>query len=262
MNCSNRFQSLPFVHRCFELSVTVYKMTGKFRFMDGLCKLMSLESEEVEPEVAWLRTGIEQVVAAVALVILSMPIMLTALITKVMLGSPVLFNQTRVGKNMSNFVICKFRTMLDTRDGNGKLLPDRLRETPFSRIIRKIRLDEFPQLFAIAAGKMAFIGPRPLLPETIQSMGYLGKVRCKVRPGLSGWAQINGNTQLSDMQKLSLDIWYIDNRGPLVDAVIVWKTLLMIMGGERLNQRHIDEAEAYVKLRYASAASVVESVAR
>lgn len=219
---------------------------------------MSFERQNIEPEVVWLRTGVEQIVAVVALAILFLPMVLIAVVSKCVLGSPIFFRQTRVGRNMENFVICKFRTMHDTRDADGKLLPDNLRETTFSRILRKIRIDEFPQLFAIVTGKMAFIGPRPLLPETIESMGYLGKVRCKLRPGLSGWAQINGNTRLSTMQKLSLDIWYIDNRSLLIDLLIVWRTLLIVVFGECVNQYHITEAENYVKSRYAFAASLGE----
>jgi lipopolysaccharide/colanic/teichoic acid biosynthesis glycosyltransferase len=97
---------------------------------------------------------------------------------------------------------------------------------------------------------MAFIGPRPLLPETIQSMGRLGELRCRVRPGLSGWAQINGNTQLTNAQKLCLDVWYIDNRNHVLDLLIVWKTLLTVLRGESVNLHNIAEAEEFVRSRY------------
>lgn len=200
----------------------------------------------------WFRTSAEQVIAVAALAIMILPIALTALVTKCTLGSPVLFRQQRVGMGMQNFMILKFRTMRDTRDSEGKLLPDRQRETSFSRFLRKIRVDEFPQLLAIADGKMSFVGPRPLLPETIRFMGQLGMMRCRIRPGLTGWAQVNGNTKLSDSQKLSLDIWYIDNCSLALDMSILFKTLLTLLLGERVDQRNLAEASQYVKLHYGS----------
>jgi lipopolysaccharide/colanic/teichoic acid biosynthesis glycosyltransferase len=199
---------------------------------------------------AWFRTLTERFVAALVLIILTVPIALTALVTRVTLGSPTLFRQKRVGLRKQLFTICKFRTMHNTRDSEGKLLPDHARETSVSRFMRRIRVDEFPQLMAIAGGQMSFIGPRPLLPETIEAMGLFGNLRCRVRPGLSGWAQVNGNTKLSPAQKLNLDLWYIDHRSLKLDLLILFKTLATLMSGERINQRHVYEAERYVDARY------------
>lgn len=201
---------------------------------------------------AWLKGPAEQVIASMVIVLMIVPIILTALVTRLALGPPILFRQTRVGQNMQPFTLHKFRTMHDTRDPAGNLLPDQARETAISRFMRKIRVDEFPQLFAIASGRMSFIGPRPLLPATVQVMGNLGKLRCRVRPGLSGWAQVNGNTRLSDAQKLALDIWYVDHRSLRLDLLILLKTAATLVRGERINQRHLAEAETYVALRYCS----------
>ena len=199
---------------------------------------------------AWLKGPAEQVIASLVIVLMIVPIILTALIIRLALGPPVLFRQIRVGQNMLPFTLKKFRTMHDTRDTAGNLLPDQARESPLTSFMRRIRLDEFPQLFAIVSGKMSFIGPRPLLPATIQVMGNLGKLRCRVRPGLSGWAQVNGNTKLSSAQKLALDIWYVDHRSFRLDLFILLKTAVTLVIGERINQRNLAEAETYVAARY------------
>jgi lipopolysaccharide/colanic/teichoic acid biosynthesis glycosyltransferase len=196
------------------------------------------------------RILIEQAVAWGALFLLSVPIFLTAVLTAFTLGKPILFRQRRIGLDGQSFTIYKFRTMRNTTDCTGKLLPDTMRETKLSRLLRRIRLDELPQLLAIAKGKMAFIGPRPLLPETIQSMGPLGCCRCRVRPGLSGWAQINGNTKLSDIDKLSLDLWYIDHQTLRMDITILVKTLQMITAGETVNHNNLKKAQQYVGIQY------------
>jgi lipopolysaccharide/colanic/teichoic acid biosynthesis glycosyltransferase len=200
----------------------------------------------------WFRTIVEQIIAATALIILAIPIALTMIITWCTIGRPILFWQQRVGLNMQTFTICKFRTMRDFRDGSGRLLPDHDRETSASRFMRRTRLDEFPQLFAILSGKMAFIGPRPLLPKTIEEMGKLGKLRCRVRPGLTGWAQINGNTKLSDAQKLAFDIWYIDHRSFKIDTCILLKTITTLVDGESIKQYHLAQAQLYVDAKYGS----------
>ncbi|MCO0638249.1 sugar transferase, partial [Lutimaribacter sp. EGI FJ00014] len=131
----------------------------------------------------------------------------------------------------------KFRTMHDLRGPDGQLLPDRLRETAVTRIIRFLRFDEIPQLLAILNGHMNFIGPRPLQPWTVAKFGHLGTVRSQVRPGLTGWAQVNGNTRLSDVDKLALDIWYIDNHSAALDTWIVLLTVVTLLRGERIREK-------------------------
>jgi lipopolysaccharide/colanic/teichoic acid biosynthesis glycosyltransferase len=139
--------------------------------------------------------------------------------------------------------------MHDLRDVNGRLLPDSERQTPFTRFVRVVRLDEFPQLFSILKGDMDFIGPRPLQPVTIASFGPAGMIRGEVRPGLTGWAQVNGNTRLTDWQKVALDVWYIDHRTLLLDLKIVLLTAATILTGERVNPTNLEVAVAHLQMR-------------
>jgi lipopolysaccharide/colanic/teichoic acid biosynthesis glycosyltransferase len=189
--------------------------------------------------------------AAVLLLILSLPLwLLVAALVWSNLGSPVFFTQTRSGLGGRVFVIRKFRTMRDTVGADGSPLPDPERLTPFGRFLRRTRLDELPQLLSIADGSMAFVGPRPLLPETVAHFGALGRVRSLVRPGLTGWAQVNGNTLLSNAEKLALDLWYIEHGTPRLDAKILLTTALLPFRGERIDARNIARAEADLLLRH------------
>jgi lipopolysaccharide/colanic/teichoic acid biosynthesis glycosyltransferase len=152
-------------------------------------------------------------------------------------GPPVLFKQARVTKGGKLFKVVKFRTMNDGRDAEGQLLPDRMRTTALGRFLRRSRLDELPQLWNILVGEMSLIGPRPLLPQTIAAAGKKGQLRCAVRPGLTGWAQVNGNSLLDDDDKIALDLWYIENRSLRIDLVILARTIGVALRGERFNLR-------------------------
>jgi len=185
--------------------------------------------------------------AIIGLILASLPMMLTALIVWRELGLPIMFEQVRVGRDKQTFRLLKFRTMHDRRDADGAVLPDAERETSITRWLRRLRLDELPQLLAIAGGRMSFIGPRPLLPETICSFGDLGTLRCSIRPGLTGWSQINGNTKLSDQEKLALDVWYIKNRDWFVDLKIIFGTIRMLLIGETVDRHNLKEALDFVK---------------
>jgi lipopolysaccharide/colanic/teichoic acid biosynthesis glycosyltransferase len=189
--------------------------------------------------------------AAAVLVLLAcaFPALLTALLVWLSVGRPLLFRQLRSGLNGGTFTIVKFRTMHERRDADGKLLPDGERLTTATRLIRAIRMDEIPQLIAIAAGTMNFIGPRPLPPAVLKGFGELAAERCRVRPGLTGWSQVNGNTRLSDDEKLALDIWYIDNRSALLDACILMKTALTLLRGERVHEGHVADALGHLRAR-------------
>jgi lipopolysaccharide/colanic/teichoic acid biosynthesis glycosyltransferase len=195
------------------------------------------------------------VVAAVVLVIASPLLLLTALAVRQALGSPLLFRQERAGKEMRPFHIAKFRTMTDARDDSGNWLPDNLRQTPLTRFIRRIRVDELPQLFAVLRGDMSFIGPRPLPLSILVSFGELGRARCSIRPGMTGWAQVNGNTLLSDEQKLALDVWYVDNHNLMLDFRILVLTLWTLIRGEKLGRKNIERAFTHLRGR-ASASSI------
>jgi lipopolysaccharide/colanic/teichoic acid biosynthesis glycosyltransferase len=198
-----------------------------------------------------IRVLADKVVAALALAVAAVPMAITALIVFATLGRPLLFAQRRVGLGGHVFTISKFRTMHDSRDAAGVPLPDALRETATTRLLRRLRLDELPQLVAIMRGDMALIGPRPLLPATVEAMGALGRLRCSIRPGLSGWAQVSGNTRLDDRQKLALDIWYIDHRSLALDLRIVLDTILVLLRGEHLDAARIAAAEAHLAERAA-----------
>lgn len=195
---------------------------------------------------------------AVLALILMLPIALfMTLLVLFHLGRPIFFAQTRSGFGNKRFTVWKFRTMRDTVDSDGRPLPDDLRETFVMRIVRRLRLDEIPQLVAIIMGDMAFVGPRPLLPTTVAAFGDAGAARCAVRPGLTGWAQVNGNTRLDERQKLALDLWYINNRSVALDARILMLTATVVLCGERVNPVEVDRALRALHAREASAGRVL-----
>ncbi len=171
---------------------------------------------------------------------------LATLATYLALGRPLFFMQERAGLAGATFRILKFRTMTDARDAKGELLPDALRQTSVTVFLRRIRVDELPQLLAIAVGDMSFVGPRPLPPEAIYAFGSLAVERCTVRPGLTGWAQVNGNTLLTPAQKLALDIWYVDHRSFLLDLRILLMTVRTILTGEKVNNVHLRKAQMHL----------------
>ncbi|MEM8665693.1 MAG: sugar transferase [Pseudomonadota bacterium] len=165
-------------------------------------------------------------------------------------GAPLLFRQTRVGQSAKPIVLTKLRTMSNERGADGALLPDEARLKRIGRWVRRLRVDEIPQLLAIVRGDLAFVGPRPLLPQTVAAFGSLGRHRCRVRPGLTGWAQVSGNTRLTDDEKLALDIWYVDHRSARLDTQIIFETVRTILLGESIRPRRIEDARRYVSARY------------
>jgi lipopolysaccharide/colanic/teichoic acid biosynthesis glycosyltransferase len=169
------------------------------------------------------------VIAGTSIIAMSPVILVTAVILWRNLGSPVLFRQTRAGLDGKPFRLYKFRTMQDTRDFQGDLLSDTERLTPLSRLVRQLSLDELPQLWNVLRGDMSLVGPRPLL------MAYLDRYtpeqmrRHEVRPGITGWAQVNGRNAISWEQKLDLDIWYVENRSFRLDCKILVITLMQVL---------------------------------
>ena len=158
------------------------------------------------------------------------------------LGRPVLFVQERAGLGRRPFRMMKFRTMSDARDDMGVLLGDRERTSRFGKFLRRTRLDELPELWNVLIGDMSVIGPRPLLPVTIEAMGEEGALRCLVRPGLTGWAQVSGNAGLTNEDKLALDLWYIRNRSLALDFRITLGTLKLIALGDRVDSDRVSRA--------------------
>ena len=157
------------------------------------------------------------------------------------LGSPLIFAQYRSGRGGVPFKLLKFRTM---HPPGPQPLEDAARTPAVGRWLRYTRLDELPQLINIVLGDMAFIGPRPLLPQTIAGFGADGRRRGSVRPGLTGWAQVNGNTQLTDDQKLALDLWYIEHRSLARDVVLLARTFGVVISGEKRGDAALERAHA------------------
>lgn len=194
------------------------------------------------------RSG-QSLAALLVLPLAALPAALTATLVWCSLGRPLLFRQQRSGLAGRPFTLVKFRTMHCYRDADGQLLPDMSRATPLTRAIRRLRLDEFPQLVAIFQGEMNFVGPRPLLPATLAAFGALGHVRGSVRPGLTGWAQVNGNAGLSDREKLALDIWYVDHRSIWLDVHIMLLTAGIFLRGEHARAAALHSAQTHLAAR-------------
>ena len=150
-------------------------------------------------------------------------------------GTGVFFLQERPGKDEKIFKIVKFKTMTDERDAEGNLLPDRERITPIGRVIRKLSIDELPQLVNVLKGDMALIGPRPLLPEYLPFYTEKERLRHTVCPGITGWAQCHGRNNLSWDDKLALDVYYIENVSMLMDIKVMFQTIKNVLGGKDVN---------------------------
>jgi sugar transferase EpsL len=158
------------------------------------------------------------------IILLSVVLLITWVLVKMKLGSPVIFTQPRPGKNGEIFHVYKFRSMTDECDENGELLPDVVRLTPFGQLIRKLSLDELPQLFNVLKGDMSFVGPRPLLEEYLPLYNDRQAMRHNVRPGITGWAQVNGRNAISWEQKFEYDAWYVENQSLRLDVKILFLT--------------------------------------
>ena len=173
---------------------------------------------------------IDALLSALFLVIVIVPLInLTILLLIFNKGAGAYFTQVRTGKNAKLFKIVKFKTMTDERDSNGKLLPDEKRMTPIGRFVRSTSLDELPQLLNVLKGDMSLIGPRPLLEKYIPLYSKDQFKRHNVRPGITGWAQVNGRNNISWTKKFELDIWYVENQSLLLDIKILWMTLMKVI---------------------------------
>ena len=178
--------------------------------------------------------------------IISAPITLTAaaVIAK-KLGKPVLFRQVRPGQDGKPFEIYKFRTMSDKRDENGELLPDDQRMTPVGTFIRKSSIDELPQLINVLKGDISLVGPRPLLMEYLPLYNDEQKKRHNVKPGITGWAQVNGRNAISWDEKFKLDVWYAENQSFKLDMYIIYKTIINILKRKDINAPNHVTAEKF-----------------
>lgn len=169
------------------------------------------------------------VAASLGLITLIPVFAVLALLIRVFLGSPVIFRQVRPGLHARPFTLYKFRSMTDTRDKAGKLLSDTQRLTPFGRLLRATSLDELPELYNVLKGEMSLVGPRPLLVRYTPYFTVNEMRRFSVRPGITGWAQINGRNEASWDRRLEDDIWYVDNRSLWLDLKILGMTVAKVL---------------------------------
>jgi sugar transferase EpsL len=178
-----------------------------------------------------VKRGIDVVGAGIALVVLSPVLAIVALLVRLRMGSPVLFRQQRPGRHGQPFEMLKFRTMTDRRDASGALLPDDARLTGVGRFLRRSSLDELPELVNVVVGDMSLVGPRPLLMQYLPLYSPEQARRHDVRPGVTGWAQVNGRNALTWDEKFALDVWYVDHRSTRLDVEILAKTVSQVFGG-------------------------------
>jgi lipopolysaccharide/colanic/teichoic acid biosynthesis glycosyltransferase len=171
----------------------------------------------------------------VGLTISSPIIVIISIIIYFTMGRPIFFKQVRPGLKGKPFVIYKFRTMLDLRDENGNLLPDEKRLTTIGRFLRSTTLDELPEFWNVLKGDMSLVGPRPLLMEYLDRYTPEQARRHEVKPGMTGWAQINGRNAISWEEKFKLDVWYVDNWNILLDLKIIFLTFLKVLKREGIS---------------------------
>jgi lipopolysaccharide/colanic/teichoic acid biosynthesis glycosyltransferase len=167
--------------------------------------------------------------AAIGLALFMPLLLIVAVMIRLQLGSPVLFRQIRPGLHGKPFLMIKFRTMRDEVDTTGRQLPDSERLTRLGQFLRSSSLDELPELWSVLKGDMSLIGPRPLLMEYLPLYTTEQARRHEVRPGISGWAQVNGRNAISWEDKFILDVWYVDNRTLLLDLKIIWFTVAKVL---------------------------------
>ena len=174
-------------------------------------------------------------IAGIALLVMSVPLLLLVMLVRMTLGKPALFSQLRPGCLGKPFRMYKLRSMTEARDAHGQLLPDAARLTLFGRFLRNTSLDELPELWNVLKGDMSLVGPRPLLMEYLPLYSPEQARRHEVRPGLTGWAQVNGRNSLSWEDKFRLDVWYVDNRTLLLDVKILWLTARKVFAREGIS---------------------------
>jgi lipopolysaccharide/colanic/teichoic acid biosynthesis glycosyltransferase len=170
------------------------------------------------------------IILALFLVVIFSPLyVIVSILILFKMGSPIFFRQQRPGLNEKIFGIYKFRTMTNEKDENGELLPDEKRLVGIGKFIRSASLDELPQIFNVLKGEMSFVGPRPLLIEYLPLYNVIQSKRHNVKPGITGWAQVNGRNAISWEQKFDYDVWYVQNQSFFLDMKILWMTFLKVI---------------------------------
>ncbi|GHV36770.1 sugar transferase [Synergistales bacterium] len=173
--------------------------------------------------------------AGIGLVVLAPVFLVLAILIRLRMGSPVIFTQARAGLEGAAFTVYKFRSMNDKRDERGELLPDAARLTGFGQTCRRYSLDELPQLWNVLKGDMSLVGPRPLLLDYVPLYDESQRRRLSVKPGITGWAQINGRNAISWPDKLALDVWYVERQSFWLDIKIIFMTVLKILKREGIS---------------------------
>jgi len=176
-----------------------------------------------------MKSLFDKILAIILLVLFSPFMIMTALVVFFKIDKSIFFRQERPGLNEKIFTIYKFKTMSDERDSSGELLSDEKRLSKIGKTIRKMSLDELPQLFNVLKGDMSFVGPRPLLVEYLELYSDEQKRRHEVKAGITGWAQVNGRNAISWEDKFTYDVWYVDNQSFLLDIKILWMTFLKVV---------------------------------
>ena len=186
------------------------------------------------------------IISLTALLLLIIPLLaITLLLILFNKGAGAVFTQPRTGKNSKLFQIIKFKTMTDERDAYGKLLPDDLRMTPIGRFVRSTSLDELPQLINVLKGDMSLVGPRPLLEKYIPLYSPEQFRRHEVRPGITGWAQVNGRNNITWAKKFELDVWYVDNQSFLLDLKILFLTFYKVIKRKDINTANMATTQPF-----------------
>ena len=183
----------------------------------------------------WLKRAFDLAIGGLAAVLALPLLLLIAVLVRITIGSPVLFSQERPGLGGRPFTLLKFRTMSNATDANGRLLPDEVRLGRFGRWLRASSLDELPEIFNVLVGDMSLVGPRPLLMEYLPLYTAEQMRRHEVRPGISGWAQVNGRNAISWDEKFRLDVWYVDHWSFTLDLKILWLTLRSVLAREGIS---------------------------
>ena len=184
-----------------------------------------------------MKRAFDLVMSAILIALLFLPLVLIALLVRALLGTPIIFHQIRPGRNGKPFDMMKFRTMTDGRDSNDALLPDAERLTAFGRFLRSASLDELPGLWCVLKGDMSLVGPRPLLMEYLPLYSDEQARRHEVRPGITGWAQVNGRNAISWNEKFKLDVWYVENQSFWLDLRILLMTVVRVVRKEGISHQ-------------------------
>jgi sugar transferase EpsL len=183
-----------------------------------------------------LKSLLDKVLSLLLIIVFAIPILIVALLVWWFMGYPVLYVQERPGLHGKIFKMYKFRSMTNEKDQDGKLLPNKDRLPPFGRFLRKSSLDELPELINVLKGDMSLVGPRPLRVEYLPLYSPQQGRRHNVKPGITGWAQVNGRNSLSWDEKFALDVWYVENQSLLLDLKILFLTAYKVIKREGVNQ--------------------------